>query len=172
MDEDLKLSFRRWQAADEAEEDEPADAAFAALYRASLPPVLPSRDLAARTMAAVAAASAAETRRARRARTAVRWLGLPLAAALIYFGAGPLVSTLSSALVGTLNLLVSLVVMAAEGSSARHTVWTTLSGLGRAAAAFVEDPRVTVAMLACQAMAVGALVALHRLLGSGREWLR
>jgi len=44
-----------------------------------------------------------------------------------------------------------------------------MESLGRAAAAFVADPKVTVAIFAIQAIAIGALIALRRLLGSDRE---
>jgi hypothetical protein len=51
-------------------------------------------------------------------------------------------------------------------------VWSLLTALGRATAAFVADPRVTIAMLVFQVVAVAALTALHRLLGPEREWLK
>ena len=90
----------------------------------------------------------------------------------LYFGAGAALSALSSAFVGALNLLVAMVVWFANGPDVRTGVWSVLTGLGRAAAAFVADPRVTVAMLVFQVVAVAALAALHRLLGPGREWLK
>jgi hypothetical protein len=63
-------------------------------------------------------------------------------------------------------------VLFAGGTDVRRALWSVLTGLGRATATFVADPRVTFAMVVCQAVAVAALVALHRLLGSGREWLK
>jgi hypothetical protein len=44
-----------------------------------------------------------------------------------------------------------------------------LTSLGRAAAAFAANPTVTFTFLALQALAIAALVALHRLLGSDWE---
>jgi hypothetical protein len=172
MTEDLTRTVRRWQAAEAAADDDAADAAFAAVYQASISAPLPSRELVPRTMAAVADAAAVEARRARRVRSGLLWLGLPAGAVLLYLSAGTLVSLLSSAVVGCLNLLVSLVVLFAGGSDVRRALWSVLSGLGRATATFVADPRVTLAMVVCQAVAIAALVALHRLLGPGREWLR
>jgi hypothetical protein len=46
-----------------------------------------------------------------------------------------------------------------------------VSSLGRASAAFIADPTVTITMLAIQGIAIAALVALRRLLGSDREFL-
>jgi hypothetical protein len=169
MTDDLTRSYRRWQSAEAAADDDAADAAFAAVYEASLSPPLPSRELVPRTMAAVAAASAAEERRARRVRSGLLWIGLPAAAVLLYLGAGTMVSLISSAVVACLNLLVSVVVLFAGGTDVRRALWSVLTGLGRATATFVADPRVTFAMVVCQAVAVAALVALHRLLGSGRS---
>ena len=70
-----------------------------------------------------------------------------------------------------MNLVISTVVWLANGGTARSSVWAVLSGVGRAAGVFVSDPRVTVALLACQVVAIAALVALHRLLGD-REMLK
>ena len=172
MTEELTRTYRRWQAAEAAADDDAADAAFGTLFEASVSAPLPSRELVPRTMAAVAVAAAAEVRRARRLRSGLVWLGLPGAAVLLYLGAGTIVSLISSAVVACLNLLVTLVVLFAGGTDVRRALWSVLSGLGRASAAFVADPRVTFAMVVCQVVAVAALVALHRLLGAGREWLR
>lgn len=172
MNEDLTRTYRRWQDAEAAADDDGADAAFATLFEASVSAPLPSRELVPRTMAAVAAVSAADARRGRRVRAGLLWVGLPAAVVLIYLGAGTMVSLLASAVVACLNLLVSIVVMFAGGTDVRRALWSVLSGLGHATAAFVADPRVTFAMVVCQAVAVAALVALRRLLGPGREWLR
>jgi ABC-type multidrug transport system fused ATPase/permease subunit len=171
MSDDLSLDYRRWRSSEDADDDA-ADAAFAAVYEAAVSQPLPSREFVARTMAAVSAASEAQRRRSRLFRRALVWVGVPAAAVLLYLSAGTLISLASSALVQGLNLVVSTVVLFVSGSEARRPLWSLVTGLGRATAAFVSDPRVTVAMLAFQGVAVVALVALHRLLGSEREWLR
>jgi hypothetical protein len=179
MHEDLDLNYRRWRNADELVDpdgdrrsDEDADAAFGAVFQACTSAPLPSAQFTSNTMAAIAATAAADARRARVARAVLLWSGLPAGAVVVYFGAGALLSALSSALVGALNLLVAIVVWFANGPDVRSGAWTLLTGMGRAAAAFVADPRVTIAMLVFQVIAVAALVALHRLLGPEREWLK
>jgi hypothetical protein len=171
MNDDLVLQYVRWRAAEESGDDEEADAAFGAVFEASVSMPLPSREFAARTMTAIAGAAGADARRARRLRRALIWTGVPVGAAAVYFGAGPFLSVLSAALVGALNLLISAIVWFASGPEAHGSVWSLLTSMGRATAAFAADPRVTIAMLAFQAIAVGALVALHRMLGE-REWLK
>jgi hypothetical protein len=47
--------------------------------------------------------------------------------------------------------------------------WPVLASLGRAAAALAADPTVTFAMIAISGVAVAALLALQRLLGSDGE---
>jgi hypothetical protein len=106
------------------------------------------------------------------ARKALVWTGLPAGVALVYFGAGPLFSVLLNALVAGLNLLVAVVVWFANGADVRSSLWSALNGIGRAAAAFVADPRVTIAIVVFQVVAVAALAGLHRLLGPEREWLK
>ena len=174
MPDDLRLHMRRWQEAEAsaaADAPDAADRAFTALYDASMSPPLPAQDFVARTMAAVAEVSAAEVRRARILRRALLWLGVPAALVIVYLGAGTAISLVSRAFVSGLNLLVSTVVVAADGANGQRVIWSVLTGLGRAAAAFVSDTRVTVAMIVCQVSAIAALVALRRALGSGREWL-
>jgi hypothetical protein len=152
--------------------DDEADAAFAALFDACVAAPLPSAQFTTDTMAAIAAATAADARRVRFARKALVWAGVPAGILLVYFGAGPLFSVLSSALVASLNLLVALVVWFANGADVRSSLWSVMTGIGRAAAAFVADPRVTIAIVVFQVVAVAALAALHRLLGPEREWLK
>jgi hypothetical protein len=171
MNDDLGPDYRRWRNV-EPLDDDAADAAFASLYEATMSAPLPSRDFVASTMAAVAAASEQQARRTRLVRKALVWVGVPAAAVLLYFSAGALFALASAALVKGLNLVVATVVFFVSGSEARRPLWSVATGLGRATAAFVSDPRVTVAMFFFQGIAVVALVALHRLLGSGREWLR
>jgi hypothetical protein len=172
MYEDLDLTYRRWRAAEDLGDDDEADAAFASVFEASVGSPLPSPELTARTLAALAAASTADARRARLVRTALLWAGVPAALAAAYFGAGPLLSAISALLVAVLNLSIAAVVWFANGPDIQSGFWSVLTGLGRAAGAFVSNPRVTFVMLACQAIAVVALAALHRLLGREREWLK
>lgn len=152
-------------------EDE-ADAAFAAVYEACVFAPLPSAQFTTTTMAAIATATVADARRARMVRKVLLWSGVPAGVAVAYFGAGPLFSVLSSALVAGLNLLVSVVVWFANGADVQSSLWSVMTGIGRAAAAFVADPRVTIAIVVFQVIAVAALAALHRLLGREREWLK
>jgi hypothetical protein len=152
--------------------DEEADAAFAAVFESCVSTPLPSAQFTSDTMAAIAAATAADARRTALARKVLLWTGAPAGVALIYFGAGPVFSALSSALVASLNLLVALVVWFANGADVRSSLWSVMTGIGRAAAAFVADPRVTIAIVVFQVVAVAALAALHRLLGPEREWLK
>lgn len=171
MDDDLTLNYIRWRRAEETADDEDADAAFGAVFEASVSMPLPSREFTSKTMAAIAAATEVDAKRVRRMRAALVWVGIPAGAVVLYFGAGRLFSVLSAALVAGLNLLISMIVWFASGPEAHSSFWSVLTSMGRATAAFAADPRVTMAMLAFQAIAVGALIALHRLLGE-REWLK
>lgn len=172
MYEDLDLSYRRWRAAEDLGEDDEADAAFASVFEASVGSPLPSSGFTATTMAAIAAASHADARRRRMVRKALLWAGVPGALAVAFVSAGPLLSAISAMLVAVLNLSIAAVVWFASGPDIRSSLWSVLAGLGRAAGAFVSDPRVTFVMLACQGIAVVALAVLHRLLGREREWLK
>ena len=169
---DATEQYRRWLEADEQGEDDEADAAFTRLFDTCVPAPLPSVRFTETTMAAVAEARAVDAVRSRRLRRVLLWSGAPIGAAALYFGAGAALSALSNGVVASLNLLVAAVVWFANGYDTRSTVWTLLTGLGRAALALAADPRVTVAMLVFQAVAVVALAVLHRLLGPEREWLK
>jgi hypothetical protein len=172
MHEDLSLTYRRWRSADAHGDEDEADAAFGAVFDACISAPLPSAQFTSQTMAAIAEATAADARRARVLRAVLLWSGLPAGGLAVYFGAGALLSILSSAFVGALNLLVAVVVWFANGPEVRSGVWSVLRGMGHAASAFAADSRVTIIMLVLQVVAVAALVALHRLLGPEREWLK
>ena len=172
MDEELTRTYRRWRHAEATADEDEADVAFASLFEASVSSPLPSRDLTPKTLAAIAAASADDARRDRRLRAAMVGAGGVGGLVVLYFGSGPILSGVSGALVGGLNLLVATIVWFAEGGATRAGVWSALSGLGRAAAALVAEPKVTVGIIGFQAVAAAALVALHRLLGGDREWLK
>lgn len=168
MDEELTRLYSRWRAADEEARDEDADAAFLALTE-SLPRerAVPAQ-FTGRTMAAIADAMAVDAGRARRTRTAAIWGGVAAGVVAAYFGAGLVLSAVFSALVATLDLMIQAVVWAATGPDLN--LWSLLNSIGRASAAFISDPKVTVAMLAIQGIAIAALVALRRLLASDREF--
>jgi hypothetical protein len=136
-----------------------------------VPRPAPSSGFAEQAVAAIAVVVDRDARRARLIRRGLGWLTAGAAVALLYLGSGLLFSVFSAAIIEGLNLLVSTIVWFAEGGSARTGVWTTFGGLSRAAAAFVAEPRVTVAILVFQAAAAGAPVVMHRLLGRGREWV-
>jgi hypothetical protein len=170
MQEDLTRNYQRWREADVRGDDRESDQAFADVFKACVSEPLPSAAFTARTMSAIAAAGAADARRALLIRRALVWSGVPVACVAAYFAAGPLLSILSDAFVALLNLLVRFVVLLANGASLRSGAWSLLTAIGRAAAVLVTDPRVTVAMLVFQVVAVAALAALHRLLGPEREW--
>jgi hypothetical protein len=172
MRDDATEQYRRWLEADERSEDDEADAAFTRLFDTCVPAPLPPVRFTETTMAAVAEARTVDALRARRLRRVLLWSGLPIGGAALYFGAGAALSALSTGVVACLNVLVAAVVWFANGHDTRSTVWTLLTGLGRAALALAADPRVTVAMLVFQAVAVAALAVLHRLLGPEREWLK
>jgi len=172
MGDELTGHYGRWRRAEEDGAADEADRTFKAVFEASVIVPLPSRDFTVKTMPAVASAAAHDARRARRARSILRWVGVVGGAAALYFGTGPALSAMSSALVAVLNMVISAIVWVASGSSVSAGLWGLLTAIGRAAAAFVADPRVTVAMIAFQSLAVAALIALHRLLGNDRELLK
>lgn len=172
MDDDLNRRYRRWHEAEAGGRDEDADTACLAVFAAMEREPAMSADFPARTLAAIAAATAGDRRRARRTRRAMMGGGIAAATAAVYTGGGLAISAASAALVGAIDLLVNLTVRVAGGMQAGTDVWSVLAGLGRALAAFVADPAVTVAILAMQGIAMAALIALHRLLGSDRESLK
>lgn len=169
MDERLDRLYSRWQAADAAGRDDDADAVFRALADAVTPPRLVPPQFTQRTTAAIAAALAADARRTRRAKRTLVWGGIAGGLVAAYFGAGPLLSVLSTTLVVALDWVVQAIVWVATGHD--FSLWSVLNSLGRASAAFIVDPKVTVIMLMIQGLAIAALVALRRLLGSEREFI-
>jgi hypothetical protein len=161
--------YRRWRDADENGREDEADRAFGAVFRtvAAEPP--PSTGFTARTVAAVAAVAERDARRARRTRRAVAVAAGVGGIVAAYYGSGWAVSLLASAFIGFINVLVATVIGGAAGLEAGASVWGVIGNLGRAAGAFVADPKVTVAIIAIQVIAMGALRALQRLLGSDGE---
>jgi hypothetical protein len=99
-------------------------------------------------------------------------VGAAVAATLLYVGGPWLLAAGSWMLVALINLLVSATVQVATSMETGVDIWAVVAALGRALAAFVSSPGVTIAMLAMQAIAMAALIALQRLLGSDRESLK
>ncbi len=162
-------SYQRWRAADESGRDDDADWAFKTVFRTVVPAEPVTADFTSRTMEALAAAMARDARRARYTRAAVMAGAVIGSAGALYFGTGWAISFVSSVFVGFLNLVIAVIVRGAGAVGTGSGAWTVMESLGRAAAAFVADPKVTVAIFAIQAIAIGALIALRRLLGSDRE---
>lgn len=169
MNEDLDRLYSRWRAAEDADRDDEADATFRTLSEAVLAERPVPLQFTLDTIAAIANAMAAETRRAGRARKRFVWGGVAAGLVAAYFGAAPALSLLSTVLVAALDGMIQLIVLVSSGPDLN--AWSLLSSLGRASAAFIVDPKVTVIMLTIQGIAIAALVALRRLLGSDREFV-
>jgi hypothetical protein len=122
-------------------------------------------------MGMIAAAAERDARRSRRTRAAVGPALIVGGAAAVYFGAGLAVRFLSAVFLGFLNLVIAGIVGGAAGLHTGAGLWGLLASLGRAAAAFAADPTVTLVVFAIQGIAIAALVALRRLLGSSGERL-
>jgi hypothetical protein len=165
-------SYRQWRAAEETERDDDADWAFRTVFQAAMPEPPVSPDFTTRTMAAVAAAAARDARRERRVRAGVLTGTTVATTAAVYFGAGWAISLASSAFVGLLNMLIAGALRGAAASQTGADVWSMLASLGRAAAALAADPNVTFVMIAISAVAIAALLALQRLLGSDGEFFQ
>ena len=172
MDDDPIRSYRRWQALEEEGREDEADRAFDAVFKAGVSSLLPSSDFTAQTMAAVAAAAERDAARARRMRTAAFVAGTAGTAVAVYFGAGYAFSVLSTVLVRLIDLLIVGVVYVASVMQSGANVWSIAASLGRATAALAGDPRVAVALIMIQGVAIVAFVALRRLLHSDVEILK
>jgi len=172
MDDELIRRYQRWLDADEHGRDDEADAACRTIFAAALSEPKVPADFAVRAAEAIAHARVRDAAAARRTRRATVAGSLAAAAAGIYLGGPWALSALSALLVGALDLFVGATVRVASGMDTGSDLWSLVSGLGRAAAAFVANPAVTAAMLAMQGIAMAALVMLHRLLGPDRESLK
>lgn len=168
MDDDLDRGYRRWRAAEAAGRDEEADAAFRGVFPTA-PRHEPPLQFTARAMQAVAEGSAREARRARRTRVGVIAGGALGGLVVVYFGAALIGSAVSAMVLGLLDLLVATVVNTAAAANTGADVWSVLGSLGRAAATYVANPKVTITLLAIQGVAAMALFALQRLLGTDGE---
>ena len=162
-------SYRRWHAADASDRDDDADSAFQSVFQSVVPERPISLEFTTRTMTAVAGAAAVDARRARQVRGAALSGAIAATVAAVYAGGGWAIGFISSAFIGLLNLLVAAVVRTAEAFQTGAGVWGVLSSLGQAASAVAADTTVTFGMIAISAVAIAALVALQRLLGSDEE---
>ena len=169
MDEKLDRLYSQWRVADETDRDDEADAAFRALSDAVMPERVVPLQFTVETTAAIANAMTADARRASRARTALVCGGVAAGVIAAYFGAAPALSIASTALVAALDATIRGIVWVSTGPDLN--VWSVVNNLGRASAAFIADPKVTVIMLTIQGIAIAALVALRRLLGSDTEFV-
>jgi len=166
---DAPESYGRWRAAEESERDDDADWAFRTVFQTAMPEQPVSPEFTTRTMTAVAAAAAGDARRARRVRAGVVAGTAVATTAAVYVGAGWAISLASAAFIGLLNMLIAAAVGGAAAFQTDAGVWSVLASLGRAATALATDPNVTFVMIAISAVAIAALVALQRLLGSDGE---
>jgi hypothetical protein len=168
MNDDMD-SYRRWRAAEASERDDDADGAFRSVFQAVVQEQPIPLAFTTETMTAIARAAEVDTRRARHTRTAVLTGAVAATGAAVYFGAGSAIALVPAAFLGLLNLLIAAVVGTAEAFQTGAGIWGVLSSLGRATAALAADPSVTVAMIGMSAVAIAALLALQRLLGSDEE---
>jgi hypothetical protein len=172
MNEPLTRSLERWRDAEVRELDDQADAAFADVFRTAVPVENVPLQFTASTMTAVQAAIERDARRARRSRLILAPIAAVVSLITIYLTGGVLVSGLSWLVVAALDLLIGAVVGIATSIPAGADMWTVVATLGRAAAALLTTPAVTVTILAIQGIAIAAFVALQRLLRSDGELLR
>jgi hypothetical protein len=168
MDDQLARLYSRWQAADETDRDDDADVAFRALTEAIIPQRAVTPQFTERTMEAIADARAADARRVKWTRKTLVF-GATAGLIAACFAAPFALSVISNALVAGLNGIIAAIVWVATGPDLN--LWSVVGSLGRASAAFIADPTVTITMLTMQGIAIAALVALRRLLGSDREFL-
>jgi hypothetical protein len=176
--DDFEKTYARWRAAERegpdgtnSVDDDAADTAFGALYGAAVAPVQASAALTTEIMRVIAAVAVEDAMRAKRLRRALSVGSVAIGAVALYFGAGPALSLLSFLLVAGLDALVATVVWFVS-SAERPDVWSVLTSMGRAAGVFVSDPKVTIALLALQGIAVAAFIALQRLLGTDPEFFK
>jgi hypothetical protein len=162
-------NYLRWRDADESGRDEDADRECRIVFRTVAPEQPVSSAFTTRTLEAIAAAADRDARRARHTRAAVVWASVIGGGAAAYFGTGWAVSLLSTVFIGFLNMLIGAVVRGVTALQTGADVWAVLASLGRAAAAFAADPKVTFAIIALHGIAITALVALQRFFRSDRE---
>lgn len=172
MDDQLIRQYQRWRDAEANGHDEDADAACAGVFQSVARERTVSGGFTTRAMEAVAAAAARDARRARQVRTVLVPAAAVAVALVLYLSAGQIASALSATVVWLLNLLIGAVVTGATAVQSGPDGWTILTSLGRAVAAVIANPAVTVTIFAIQGVAIAALVVLQRLLGSDGESFR
>lgn len=172
LDDDLARGYSRWRALEDEGRDDDADAAFGSVFREAAEDRPVSLAFTARTMAAVAAAAEQDARRARRTRKVLVPIGAAAAAGLLYVSGGFIVSAMATSAMWVMNLLIESVVGVAKNAETGVDLWSLARSLGRAAAAFMSSPTVTVSIIAIQGIAMAALIALQRLLGSDGEFYK
>jgi hypothetical protein len=172
IDDELVRGYHRWRAMEDQGRDEEADAAFGAVFQGGSTERPVSLGFAARTMAAVAASAEQDARRARRTRKVLVPMGAVAAASLLWVGGGFIVSAMATAAMWAVDLLIVSIVGVARNAETGVDLWSVARSLGRAAAAFMSSPAVTVSIIAIQGVAMVALIALQRLLGSDGEFYR
>lgn len=172
MEDDPIRAYRRWQALEDEGREEEADRAFETVFKSTVAPPPVSPDFTGRTMTAIAAAAQRDARRARRIRKASMAAGVAGSAAAAYFGAGYVVTGVSALAVRLIDLLVVGVIYVVTIMQSGADVWSVAATLGRAMGALVADPKVAVALVMLQGIAVAAFIALRRLLESDVEILK
>jgi hypothetical protein len=172
LDDNLGRTYRRWREAEASGRDDDADAEFRAIFSAAVPTPAVGAAFTSRTMEAVAATATRDARRARRLRKAGMAAGVAGSTAAAYFGAGFVVTFASALVARTFDLLIGLVLRMAGAAQTGADLWSVLTSMGRTAAAVASDPTVTMMLFVLQGIAVAALLALQRLLGSDEESLK
>lgn len=172
IDDELVRGYHRWRAMEDQGRDAEADAAFGPVFKEAVGERTVSLGFTARTMSAVATAAEQDARRARRTRRVLVPVGAAAAAGLLYVSGGFIVSFMATAVMWTVNVLIASIVGAATNADTGAGLWSIARSLGRAAAAFISSPAVTISIIAIQGIAMAALIALQRLLGSDGEFYR
>lgn len=172
MDEELIARYRRWVAAETDAQDDEADAACRELFAEACEAPLPSLGFVARTMTAIADDTARSARRAQRTRRTAAVAASIGGVAAIYFGGALAVSAATRLVLGFFELVIGAAVRFATGNHAGAGLWDLSVSMGQAMTALVSDPKVTLALFVLQGVAITALVALQRLLGSDGESLK
>lgn len=172
IDDELVRGYRRWRAMEGAGREDEADAAFGPVFREASGDHPVSLSFTADTMAAVAATVEQDAQRARRTRKVLVPAGAAAAGVLLYLSGGFIVSAMATSALWAVNLIIGSIVGMATNAETGADLWSVARSLGRAAASFVSSPVVTISIIAIQGVAMAALIALQRLLGSDGEFYR
>jgi len=171
MDDELTSRWRQWADLEGSGREAEADEAFGEVWRAAAPEVPAPPAFTGRAMQAIAAEAVRQAEGTARLRRAGAAAAAMVLAAAAWFGAGYAAGAVRTMFLALFNLSIGAVVKTAAGVQAGTDLWSLLGSMGHAASAFVADPRVTFVLLVLQGLALAALVALQRLLGSdGESW--